>query len=196
MYIALGVMFVIAVTTGTLLGQNLIRSIGDSQKSPEEARIKMRQEMHRRMMDKLLYGNGPDHGMFDDMEDFIDEAMTGSVSGAQAQNYKMEWSEEAEGRTLIVTPNSTSEDLSINVDNGLVVISGKTEKKSGQVASFSSFSNSFNVPSDCDAEKVKIESKNGNILVKFPFVKVKAVQPPADINKKKPLAPTGNEIQI
>ena len=202
MYVVLSVLFLMVFYAGTLLGQQKSRPVDDNDTDFMEKRMKMREEMHRRMMDKLLRGVGPDQDMFKDMEQFMDEVMTDSFSGfdsfsrTTAQNYKMEWKEATTGRILEITPKSPEQQLDINVSNGLVIIKGKSETKTPNGTSISNFSNSFNVPGDCDPSKVKMDSKDGKILVQFPFLKAspKDLKPLKD--ERRPIKPSDSDVQI
>ena len=203
MYVTLFLMFMVVLWAGSLLGQSNPRPVDDQVSDSMEKRMKMREEMHRRMMDKLLKGIGSDEDLFNDMENFMDEIMSDSFNGLNSfsrttsQNYKIEWSESKEGRTLTITPNSPDQKLDINVSNGLIVIQGKSEQKTSHGVSVSNFSNSFNVPGDCDPAKVKMDQKDGKILVKFPYRSVKAVdsKPPKN-NDRRPLPPSEGDVQI
>lgn len=183
------------------MGQQSSRPVDDKESASMEKRLKMREEMHRRMMEKLLKGTGPNEDMFKDMEQFLDEVMTDSFSGfdsftrTTAQNYKMDWSETSVGRVLTITPQSPEQKLDIDISNGLVIIKGKTENKSGNSVSISNFSNSFNVPGDCDPSKVKIDQKDGKILVQFPFWDSKAISDKQK-NDRKPIPPSDSDVQI
>lgn len=201
MYVVLGIMFLFVFWAGALMGQQSSRPVDDKESASMEKRLKMREEMHRRMMEKLLKGTGPNEDMFKDMEQFLDEVMTDSFSGfdsftrTTAQNYKMEWSETSVGRVLTITPQSPEQKLDIDISNGLVIIKGKTENKSGNSVSISNFSNSFNVPGDCDPSKVKIDQKDGKILVQFPFWNSKAISDKQK-NDRKPIPPSDSDVQI
>jgi HSP20 family molecular chaperone IbpA len=194
MYVTLAIIFLVVLYAGTLLGQQRSRAT-DRDTDVMEKRMRLREEMHRRMMDKLLKGTGPDQDMFKDMEQFMDEVMSDSFSGfdsytrTTAQNYKMEWKETTSGRTLEITPNSPDQHLDINVADGFVVIKGKAEHKTPNGVSVANFSNSFNVPGDCDPAKVKMDSKDGKILVQFPYKEAtKTIQ--------KPIGPLKTDVQI
>ncbi len=204
MYVTLAVIFLMIFGAGNLLSQIDARPIDDKDSPSLEQRYKMREEMHRRMMEKLLKGTGSNEDLFKDMEQFLDEVMTDSFSGfdsftrTTAQNYKMEWSETKEGRTLEITPKSKDQELDINVSNGLVIIKGKTEIKGQSGTSISSFSNSFNIPGDCDPSKVKMNQKDGKILVHFPFWNSKEIseKQKKEPSGRKPIAPSKDDIQI
>lgn len=200
MYLTLFIMFVFVFWTGAILAQQGSRPVDDKQTTSMEKRMQMRAEMHRRMMEKLINGVGPDQDMFQDMEKFMEEIMADSFTGfesltPQAENYKMEWSESATGRTLNLTPKTPEQQLDINVSNGLIIIKGKVEDKRPNGIVVSNFTNSFNVPGDCDPAKVKISQHQGKILVSFPWRTAK----PADIKPKqdlKPIPPSETDVTI
>jgi len=204
MYATLAVIFLMMFAAGNLLSQIDVRPVDDKDSPDLDKRFKMREEMHRRMMEKLLKGTGSNEELFKDMEQFLDEVMSDSFSGfdsftrTTAQNYKMEWSETKEGRTLEITPKSKDQVLDINVSNGLVIIKGKTETKSQSGTSVSSFSNSFNIPGDCDPSKVKMNQKDGKILVQFPFWNSNEIteKQKKDSNGRKPVRPSKDDVQI
>lgn len=198
MYVALTIMILIVFWAGTLLGQQTSKPVDDNVSTSMEKRMKMREEMHRRIMDKLIHGIGPDQDMFSDMEKMMDEVMTDSFNGFDSlapntQNYQTEWQESTSGRTLAITPKSKEQKLNIDISNGLVIIKGMNETKTAHGVSVSNFTNSFSVPADCDSTKVKMDHKDGKILVFFPYLTAsKEIKAPA----RKPLPPSGEEVQI
>lgn len=201
MYVVLFLMLAVVFWAGTLFGQQGTRPVDDRPSDLMEKRMKMREEMHRRMMDKLINGFGPDQDMFSDMESMMDEMLRDSFTGfsslaPSASNFSMEWQERSDGRTLAITPKDPGQNLDINVSNGLVIIKGKSENKSSQGVSVSNFTNSFNVPEDCDPSKVKIDQKDGKILVHFPYRTAKSLQLKPQENDRKPLKPSEEDIQI
>lgn len=203
MYVTLALILISLIGAGTLLAQKISRPIDDKDDSAMmEKRLRMREEMHRRMMEKLLNGVGPDHGMFSDMESFLDEVMTDSFSGSQsfsrrmARNYRMDWAENKEGRTLVITPKGPEQNLNIDVKEGLITISGVSETKTPNGTSKSSFTNTFNVPGDCDEKKVKIDQKEGKIHVSFPYKELKQVGIPKPQNDRKPIPKSYGDVQI
>jgi HSP20 family molecular chaperone IbpA len=190
MYVTLAVMFLLILGAGTLLAQQFNRPIDDQTSQNLDRRFKMRQEMHRRMMEKLMRGVGPDQDMFQDMEGLLDEVMKDPFeSRAAVQNFQVEWSSDKVGRRLSITPNTPEQQLDISVSQGLISIKGKTEHKSSHGVSVSNFSNSFNVPTDCDPGKVKIDHKDGKILVFFPYL----TQPKQNLQ---PIPPSDGDVQI
>lgn len=201
MYVVLAIMFAVVFWAGTLLGQQGgDRPVDDPTTDFMEKRFKMREEMHRRMMDKLLKGFGPDKDMFADMEKMLDDMMNDSFTGFEslapsAKNFIMEWQESTSGRTLVIKPTDPNQNLDINVSNGMVIVKGKSETKTANGVSVSNFTNSFNVPSDCDPEKVNIDQKDGKILVHFPFRKETNL-PEIKRDERRPIKPSQNDIQI
>ena len=156
--------------------------------------MKMRLEMHRRMMEKLINGNGPDDGLFNDMEQMMNDVMKDSFTGFDSyahrpQNFKSEWKESKTGRTLEIIPNTADQKLDINVAKNVITITGKTEIKTANGMQVSNFTNSFSVPGDVEAGKMKMDLKDGKILVYFPFWK------PTD-TKRKPVGPSDKDVPI
>lgn len=198
MYVTLSILLLIAFWAGSLLGQQNSKPVDDNISTSMEKRMKMREEMHRRIMDKLIHGIGPDQDMFADMEKMMDEVMTDSFNGFDSltptnQNYQSEWQESSGGRTLVITPKSKEQKLNIDISNGLVIIKGMNETKTPHGVSVSNFTNSFSIPADCDGTKVKMDQKDSKILVFFPYLKApKEIKAP----DRKPLPPSGEEVEI
>lgn len=203
MYVALAIMFTFVFYAGTLLGQQKSRPTIDPKLDGMEKRMQLREEIHRRMMDNLLRGIGSDEDMFSDMEKMMEEAMSESFNGISsfrsssfAKNYKAQWNETASGRTLEITPATPEQKLDIDVTNGMVTIKGKSEVKTQGGVAVSNFSNSFTVPADCDFTKVKMDQKDGKILVQFPYT---AAGKPKTIKKeedRKPLPPSESDVEV
>lgn len=194
MYVTLFVLFGIIFWAGTILGQQ-------SKSTSDVDKVKLREEIHRRILDKMLRGIGSDQDMFSDMEEMMNQMMNESMSGFQSfdsgasQNFQMEWLESRTGRTLLVTPQTKDQELDINISNGFIIIKGKSEHKSQSGSSYSQFSNSLNVPGDCDPGKVKMDQKDGKILIYFPFIS-SIPKTPKPQNKRTPLPPSEGDVQI
>jgi HSP20 family molecular chaperone IbpA len=149
------------------------------------------------MMDKLFRGFGDDSDIFKEFEQMFDQSLSDRLGASPRTlgfqgpaNFGMDWMESAKGRTLVITPTSKGQALDINVDGRAVTVKGKSEAKSEFGSSVSSFSNSFPVPEDCDASKVKIEQDKEKILVFFPF------SGKAPGTERSPLPSTGNDVRI
>ncbi len=200
MYIVLAIMFVIVFWAGALLGQQGTKAVEDQQETHVNQVLKLRLEMHRRMMENLLNGTGPDQDMFSDMEGMMNDLLkdsfgnSGAMGAGPSTHFKMEWVENATGRILAITPNNSKDQLDINVADGLVTIKGKNEQITANGVTQSNFSNSLSVPPDCDASKVKIDQKDGRILVQFPYLGAKTNLPPKD--GRKPLKPSSSDVPI
>lgn len=194
MYVTLTILLLIAFWAGNLLGQQSSKPVDDNISTSMEKRMKMREEMHRRILEKFINGVGDEDALFKDMEQMMNDLMKNSFSGFDSyahrpHNFKSEWKESPEGRTLEITPNKPDQQLDINVQNNLITIKGKSEVKTANGTQVSNFTNSFSVPGDCVAEKMKMDLKKGKILVFFPFYK------PSE-NKRKPLGPSDKDVQI
>lgn len=187
MYVTLGVIFLLMFWAFSSLGQK------NSEYDRLQKQLQLREEMHRRILDKFFNGTGSDEDLFGDMHEAFEEAF-GNSFAPRTSNFSAEWTETKEGRTLVITPKTPDQQLDINVQNGMVTIKGKTEEKTDTGMSSMSFNNSFSVPGDCDASKVKMDQKNGKILVQFPFYSAKAVQVPK--NNRRPLPPSEGDVEI
>lgn len=171
------------------------------QNESTEKRMRLREEMHYRLMNKLLNGIGSDTDLFSDMEQMMDEAFkesfsSGGFSSSFGNNkLSMNWKENDKGRILEISPVSSGEKMDINVINGMIQIQGKTEIKSESGTSYSQYSNSFSVPTDCDGGKVKMESIDGKIVLFFPYKTIQEIEkkPP---NKLKPVEATEEDVRI
>lgn len=181
MYVTLAVMMLLLTWAIT----------GLSQKTEPMDPMQLREEIHKRMRDKLLLGFGADDDLFKDMHGLFEGFDTLTPT---SQNFEMSWQDSKEGRTLILSPKDEKQRLDINIENGMVSVQGKVEKKTSHGSSISSFSNSFNVPSDCDASKVQMDQKDGKIHVFFPYKK-EAVAAPTP-NGRRPIAPSDDDIEI
>ncbi|MGE3611083.1 MAG: Hsp20 family protein [Bacteriovoracaceae bacterium] len=192
MYVTLAVIFILFLSAATVVGQKM---------SPEsdfdriKRRMELREEMHRRMLNKLFNGVGPDQDMFKDMEEILEEE-AGLPSISMTSTYETEWQEGPQGKILVVKPKNKDQQLDINVSGELVTISGKNEVKSSSGTSVSSFSNSFSIPEDCDGSRVKIDQKDGKILVSFPYRKVKTISKPKMENERQPLPKPEDAVEI
>jgi HSP20 family molecular chaperone IbpA len=201
-YVVLFVLLGLIFWAGAILGQHVLKSDDDKKLDPFQQRLKMREEIHRRMMDKLLRGIGPDQDMFGDMEKMMDEAMSESISAFDSfgsamtsSHFDMNWSEDSSGRTLTIDPKAAGQELDINVSNGLISIKGKMETKTPGGVSYSNFTNTFSVPDDCEDSNVKTEQKEGKILIHFPF-RSTSTKPPKKQDQRRPIGPQDGDVQI
>lgn len=197
MYVVLGLILLAFLWALSSMGQKSQDLSEQMQK-----RLELREEMHRRMMDKLLRGIGPDQDLFKDMEQMFEESMSDSLINidtfrSNSSAFASEWVSDEKGRTLVITPKDAKQQLDIDVKGQLITIKGKSERSSQQGSFISSFSNSFSVPEDCDGTQVKMDQKDGKILVHFPFImaqKFKSI--PRQKDERTPLPPTQDGVEI
>lgn len=177
-----------------------------SQKKPKEEpvpeHLKSLFEMRKKMMEEMkknFTGEFFDDPFFDQFfsdEDFV----KGFHEKFKIQNdlYQSRWEENKDERILVLTPTNKEVPLDINLKQGMIQISAKSDKK-GQSLSFSS---SESLPSDVDEKKAKIEQRGEDILVRLPKVvgktpnKSKINSGEDDQNKLKPLKPTPGDVTI
>ncbi len=173
-------------------------TLGLAQKSAPDMRarrMQLRAEMHRKMLNNLMHGTH-DEDLFRDMDKLMEEAMqeSGFSYSFGAQNFETEWSESAQGRTLLITPQSKDQKLDINVASEMVTIKGKSENKTPSGTTVSDFQNSFSIPQDCDSAKVKMDQKDGKIVMFFPWRSVKKISPKKD--ERIPLPKSDADVAI
>lgn len=91
-------------------------------------------------------------------------------SGNEALRY--EWTEDVKGRQLTIVPAKKDTPFDLDVNDGMIKISGRIIHKTPQGSSVSSFSNSFSIPEDVDGDKVQISNNSeGHVVLKFPYRK-------------------------
>ena len=133
---------------------------------------------------------------FRDIDDIFDRFVSetlrrqGRPSGQAAQTY--DWAPvadvtESESEYLIKAelPEVRKEDLSLTVQDGVLVLSGerKQEKRAeGEKAHrierfYGTFARRFSLPEDADEQAIRAESRDGVVLIHIP--KQKIVQPQA-----------------
>ncbi len=132
-------------------------------------------ELHRRLREQVLKGF-QDHDQFvQEMDQMMDQMMRdsfgpngfGRMQNLAAPTIATEWSESEKGRTLEISPASKDTKLDVQVKGGMIVIESETVTKHSQ----GRFSQSQTIPQDCDPDGVEMESKEGKLLVHFPWTK-------------------------
>ncbi len=188
MYVVLSVILI--VVSWAVSGFSQKRDTRDAEMERIRKHMQLREEIHRKMLDNLLQGRH-DESLFGDMEKLMEEAMkdaggTSAFSFSFGQNVETEWLESAAGRTLLITPQTKDQKLDINVAQGMVTIKGNTEH--------SNFQNSFSIPQDCDSGKVKMDQKDGKIVMFFPWIVAKKISPKKD--ERVPLPKAESDVTI
>lgn len=194
MYITLGVILLVATWAISALSQlgtsaDNVSPVKPAQFDRMKRRMELRQEMHRRILDKLVNGVGPDQDLFKDLEQDFEDSMSDSfsdfdqISGTSASNFTSEWLKTKSGRTLVLTPKDPEQKINIDVNATQITVKGEVFHKTANSTYSSTFSNSFPVPDDCDGTKVKMNSKDGKLLVELPYKTHQAAQPkPSNIH--------------
>lgn len=240
MYVTLAVILLVCVWAATALSQMTIQTLPQTQSDPQarepfnrekrraelreqkraemraqregqmSERMKMREEMHRRIRDMLINGNGNPDDLFADMEEEFEKSMRESfadvdaMSGmtVQSSNFKSEWKETKTGRVLEVTPQDKDQKLNIDVNAEAITIKGESKQQTATTSFTSAFTNSFPVPGDCDGTRVKLNSVDGKILVELPFKSTAKVSAPAPKvitppkEERRPLPPSEGDVEI
>jgi len=174
MYVTLLIIFGITAWGLTSVAQIVLPS-SDVQKEDamkREKRLQMHHDLHQKLRQSLFNGTNDIDQIFKDFEeafnqDFSDSFQRfNSLSSQLEAPYKTEWEESKEGRTLKVIPKDKDQNISIDVQDEMISISGKSNQ--------SSFTNRFSFPQDCDASKVKMTSEGNHIVLFLPYkVKIK-----------------------
>jgi HSP20 family molecular chaperone IbpA len=188
------IFLILAFSAGAFADQR-----GDQIKRREE----IREEVHQRIRDMLLNGKADDPDMFKDLEEELGSLMSDSFSGlnqlrdGNASNYKSEWLETKLGRTLAITPKDQNQKINIDVNATVITIKGESQQKTATSVYSSAFTNSFPVPDDCDGTRVKMNSKDGKLLIELPFKSLRAVKVPAKKEEeRKALPPLPGAVEI
>ncbi len=187
MYVVLTVILLLLATL-SVFGQK--RDTTDADLERIRKHMELREELHRKMLENLMHGRH-DENLFGEMEKLFEETMkeagaTSSFSFTMGQNVETEWQENEKGRTLLISPRTKDQKLDITVNGGMVTIKGNEGS--------TNFQNSFSVPQDCDSGKVKMDQKEGKIVMFFPWIVVKKISPKKD--ERKPLPKTESDIAI
>jgi len=197
-YVLSGFVLILFLGAASVLGQK--REHTDADLDRIRKHMELREELHRKMLDNLMSGKH-DEDLFRDMENLFEDAMKDSLGGRGsfnfsygAQNFETEWQESSSGRTLLITPQSKDQKLDINVQNEMVTIKGKSENKTPNGVTVSDFQNSFSIPQDCDSSKVKMDQKNGKIVMFFPWKAVKKTSPKKE--ERSPLPKADSDVTI
>lgn len=181
MYVLLAVIFLLGLWAFAGFSQK--REHTDADLDRIRRHMELREELHRKMLDNLFNGTH-DESLFSDMDKLFEDAMKESFGSHFSYSYgskvKTNWEETSSGRTLSITPETPEQKLDINVQNGMVTIKGKSEVKTAQGISSSDFSSSFSIPQDVDGTKVRMDQKDGKIVIFFPWKTVKEVAPKKD----------------
>lgn len=174
-----------------------ITSIQDQPKPFDrmKRRMELREEMHRRIREKILTGRGDDQNLFKDLEQEFEDTMSDSFSRVES-NYTSEWLEEKNGRTLVITPKDPNQKINIDVNASVITIKGESQEKTATTSMVSAFSNIFPVPDDCDGTKVKMNSKDGKLLVELPYKKIKSISTPPKKDQRIPIPPIPGDVEI
>lgn len=209
--------FILAITTFAYSqkkaqekSQDKVPTIPQHLKSFFEMRKRMMEEM-----DKVMPGHtfsdsltspfdDPFFDQFFNEEDFIKGFHENFKDRLSLQNdfYQSSWEESEQDRILVLKPTNKQVPLDINIKDGLIQITAKSDKN-GQNLSFSS---SESIPVDVDAKKLKIEQRGDDILVRLPKVvgktlnksKIKGGEESEQENKEKlkPLKPSPGDVTI
>jgi HSP20 family protein len=108
--------------------------------------------------------------VFYNLDRFFDYATDPSLSSwASSRHSSPEVKEnEKEYSIRLEIPGYSDTDLSVNVKEGMLHLSGKSDRKDDWSASNRSFKRSYYLPSNVDQENIEANVKNGVLVVKIP----------------------------
>ena len=194
-FVKICIIFIFLVCTGW--------AFADQQSDQIKRREEIREEVHQRIRDMLLNGKADDPDMFKDLEEELGSLMSDSFSGmnqfrgGNPVNYKSEWLETKIGRTLAITPKDKDQKINVDVNATVITIKGDSLQKTATSTFSSAFTNSFPVPDDCDGTRVKMNSKDGKLLIELPFKSLRSVKVPAKKEEeRKALPPLPGAVEI
>lgn len=162
-----------------------------------EERMQRYNQFHQKLREQML--KGFDDKSIEDMNRMVDEMMDQSMRDFPSMGLSrfssglnLSWNERKDGRELIIIPKSKEDKLDVQVQNQLITI--KTTKTEGN--SHSESSHAQNVPADCDADGVKMEAREGGLVMFFPWKKGLAPRNVNPESERKPLKPKKKDIDV
>jgi HSP20 family molecular chaperone IbpA len=161
-------------------------------------RNQMLKEMHEAFQDEDFSSNSLLGKIFEEQG----LSQGGMNLGASKTNlYESRWEENDKERILIIKPLRKDVPLDIKINNQMISIGAKEEKKEQGNSFASNFMSSTSLPMDVDGNKAEIDQKNDEILVHLPKVGVKEKtnkknSPKIREDGTKPLQPEPGDITI
>ena len=107
-----------------------------------------------------------------------------------SSSLNMAWQESDEGRVLTVSPRDPATKLDVQVHQGVITIKAETSKGS----MVSQTSRTQVVPGDCDGDKVKMDGKDGQLVLVFPWRSKDSENNTG--NARKPLKTRGTQVDV
>ncbi len=173
-------------------------TVAFAQKMSPEEYARKRADFDRKLRERIFsQANADSDRWVQEMESAMEELMSDSIRDIDALRresdslglgarggVQLSWQETKDGRTLLVTPASAEDKLDVEVLNGLITI--KSERVKANMRSQSSSTQT--VPGDCDGDRVKIEGKEGKLVLMFPWK--------APVTGSKPLKSGPRKIDI
>lgn len=117
--------------------------------------------------------------MFD--KNFFKSGFIGQIPSSMSDGLEIEHSEDDRYKYIEIKTEGLDKDaIKVDISDGMVSIRGEIRKKSDknsgksffQSQSISSFSKSFSIPRGVNENDVEIDSKDQNIIIKFPKLSV------------------------
>lgn len=125
-----------------------------------------------------------------------------NFDGLSLVQFKTQWDQDKEGRTLYIQTQSKEQKLDIKIENQMLEIKTAEEKKTENMQSISQSSQLISIPYDCDGNKAKITQTDDGIKVFFPFTEsvqqrqLKKSQKKGTAPERIPLKPKNGEVDV
>lgn len=162
-----------------------------------EERMLRYNQFHQKLREQML--KGFDDKSLEDMNRMVDEMMDQSMRDFPSMGFSrfssglnLSWNERKDGRELIIIPKSKEDKLDVQVQNQLITI--KMTKTEGN--SHSASSHAQNVPTDCDPDRVKMEAREGGLVMFFPWTQGQAPRNINPVRERKPLKVQKKNIDV
>ena len=173
--------------------------------TPEERAIR-RAELRQQMRERMLNGFGDDpERTMREMERMMDDLVRDSmreIQNLQMQGFSSgdplsmgvrggvmtEWTEDKDGRILTVSPDKPETKMDVQVLNGIVTIKSEVTTPNSK----NQFTRTQLVPGDCNGDRVRMDTKDGKLILHFPW---KSSVKPTEKDRK-PLKPGDAKIDI
>lgn len=151
----------------------------------------LRQQFEQ-MFQQMEHGQLDDFQQFFNDEDIIKRLFKGG-NGASPFNSigrgQSRWLETPNERILVLKLEVAKDTpIDFKIESSRLDIEGFYEKRTPQGIAKQSFKRSYEIPSDCDPSQAKFENKDGEVLIKFPKLKIK--------DQRKPLTPDKSDSTI
>ncbi|MFZ4712080.1 MAG: hypothetical protein ACOYL6_00075 [Bacteriovoracaceae bacterium] len=129
--------------------------------------LKMRSQMLKQMHEAFMDDDINPDNLLDKVFE-KERKGTFSLGATNGDLYQSHWEENKNERILAIKPMNKNVPLDIKINNQMISIGAKEEKKEHGGGFSSSFMSSTSLPEDVDGNKAQIEQRGEEILVRLP----------------------------